>query len=266
MTKVIVHAGFHKTGTTSLQDFFSDNKAALAPYVAYYGKADFLKTGGHARIYAQRPFPHRLIKFRRSLRRFLQSIPDDKIIVLSRETFSGGMPGHHSLGGRLMVSYERAATRLAKVIISELKKRFGPDVDITFFYTVRAREPWIKSIYGHLLRSIRIADDFESFRDQFPEQLSPANEAAKLTKKLAPVPVVTSALEQTSQLPDGPASALLDLLEIPKDVRASLRPVEAKNTANSADLQDAFLKLNREIKDKALLKEKKEALLKRQRP
>ena len=29
--RVIVHAGFHKTGTTSLQDFLYQNKSSLAP-------------------------------------------------------------------------------------------------------------------------------------------------------------------------------------------------------------------------------------------
>ena len=265
MTKVIVHAGFHKTGTTSLQDFFSLNKEALAPHLAYYGKSDFLSAGSHARIYAQRPFPHRLLKFRKSLRRFLKSIPDKDVIVLSRETFSGGMPGHHTIGGRLMISYERVATRLAKVIISELHKRFGPNAEITFFYTTRAREPWIRSIYGHLLRSIRLTDDYENFRARFPEQLSPAHEAAVLATNISPVPVVTSALEETSLQPEGPAAALLDLLEIPEALRAQLLTVPAKNTANPLELQDAFLALNREIKSKTMLKEEKEALLLQQR-
>jgi hypothetical protein len=33
MTRVIVHAGYHKTGTTSLQDFLHRNRAALAPHL-----------------------------------------------------------------------------------------------------------------------------------------------------------------------------------------------------------------------------------------
>ncbi|MBU2981605.1 hypothetical protein KO498_07225 [Lentibacter algarum] len=262
MTKVIVHAGFHKTGTTSLQDFFSRNKTALAPHLAYYGKLDFNRAGAHARIYAQRPFPHRRRKFRLALRSFLSNIPDHQTIILSRETFSGGMPGHRRVTGGLMTSYVRPAKALAAVIIQELERRFGKDVDITFFYTTRAREPWLRSVYGHLLRSIRLTDTFDGFKARFPENLSPASEAAQLSKALAPRPVFTSALEDTQNRAEGPAAALLDLLNIPPKTRAALHPVPPKNTANSQDLQAEFLKLNRTIKNESKLKAKKEALLK----
>lgn len=229
--------------------------------MAYYGKMDFLDAGTQARIYAQRPFPHRLIKFRRALRAFLDSIPDHPTIVLSRETFSGGMPGHHTLSGRLMTSYQRPAKRLAKVIISELRRRFGPDVEITFFYTTRERESWLRSVYGHLLRSIRLTDDYASFRARFPKLLGPEAEAQKLARALAPVPVVTAALEAYSTAPEGPAAALLDLLAIPQATRSALRPVPRQNTANSQALQAEFLRLNCEIKNKAKLKAAKDALL-----
>ncbi|WP_298802471.1 hypothetical protein [uncultured Lentibacter sp.] len=259
--QVIVHAGFHKTGTTSLQSFFSQNKSALAPYLAYYGKDDFPAAGTQARLYAQRPFPHRLFKFRRALRAFLQSIPDHATIVLSRETFSGGMPGHRTLSGRLMTSYQGPATRLAKIIISELRRRFGPTTEITFFYTTRERESWLRSVYGHLLRSIRLTEDYESFRARFPELPGPEIEARRLAQRLSPVPVHTAALETYASAPEGPAAALLDLLEIPPALRSRLRPVARQNTANPPELQADFLRLNRSIKAKSALKAAKEALL-----
>ena len=258
--RVIVHAGFHKTGTTSLQDFFSTNAEALAPYLAYYGKADFLQAGAQARIYAQRPFPHRLYMFRRSLRRFLESIPEHETIVLSRETFSGGMPGHHTVSGRLMLSYERPAQRLARVIISELHRRFGRDAQIVFFYTTREREPWLRSVYGHLLRSIRVTDDWAAFKEKLSATPGPEAEAKALAHTL-PVPVQIAALEEHGSRPEGPAAALLDMLGVSDAIRANLVPVLPKNTADNATLQAAFLRLNREIESKAELKARKEALL-----
>ncbi len=260
MTRVIVHAGFHKTGTTSLQDFLNKNKTLLSRHLAYYGKMDFLAAGSHARLYAQRPFPHRLYRFRRSFRAFLASIPDHHTIVLSRETFSGGMPGHHTALGRLMRSYQRPARRLAAVIISELRRRFGQDIEITFFYTTRERENWCRSVYGHLLRSIRLTDDYETFRARFPALLGPEREAEQLASAL-PVPVRTARLEDYGNSPEGPAAAILDLLEIPQEIRAQLRPAPRSNTANSKELQTEFLAFNRTIKDKAKLKAAKEALL-----
>lgn len=260
MTQVIVHAGFHKTGTTSLQDFFSQNRTALADHLAYYGKLDFLEAGAHARIYAQRPFPHRLWRFRRSFRAFLAQIPDHHRILLSRETFSGGMPGHRTVSGRLMQSYQRPARRLAAVIIAELRRRFGAETEIIFFYTTRERESWIRSVYGHLLRSIRLTDDFETFRGRFPGLMGPEAEAEALAKAL-PVPVHTARLEDYADTPEGPAAALHDLLDVPPALRAHLRPVTPRNTGNTPALQAEFLRLNRDIRNKSKLKAAKSALL-----
>ena len=262
MTRVIVHAGYHKTGTTSLQDFMRNNKALLAPHLRYYGKNDFRQAGANARIYAQKPFPWRLYRFRKSLRRFLRDVPEGGTIVLSRETFSGGMPGHHRAGGALMISYYQPALRLAGVITSELRRRFGQDVDITFFYTTRAREAWIRSVYGHLLRSIRLTDDFDTFRAHFPALASPAEEAQRMAGALAPVPVVTAALEDWADHPNGPAEALLDLVGVPAETRKTLAPAHRANAGQSAELQAAFLALNRRGGSRAGLKAAKEKLLK----
>jgi len=261
MTRIIVHAGYHKTGTTSLQDFFRDNRAALAPHLRFYGKVDFLSAGAHARIYAQRPFPWRLWRFRRSLRHFLTTVDPGGTIVLSRETFSGGMPGHHRLGGALMMSYGKPARALASVIISELRRRFGQDVDITFFYTLRDRESWIKSVHGHLLRSIRLTDDFDQFRARFPELKGPADEAAEMATFLAPIPVITAPLETYQHRPEGPAAALLDLLNIPDDTRAALTPARRSNTGQSATLREKLRALNAKPLGKADLKREKDALI-----
>ncbi|MAM62771.1 hypothetical protein [Maritimibacter sp. UBA3975] len=261
MTLVIVHAGYHKTGTTSLQDFMSANRDALAPWVAYFGKQDFFGAGADARIYAQRPFPWRLARFRRSLRRFLRDLPDQPVILLSRETFSGGMPGHHRVNGEMMTSYYGPSLRLARTIISELRRRFGRDTEIVFFYTTREREAWIRSVHGHLLRSIRLTDDFDTFRNRFPALAAPAEEAERMRGALAPVPVVTAALEDWGAMREGPAGAVLNMLGVPEDVRATLAPVSCANTGQSADLREAFLALNRSDLSKADLKAAKARLI-----
>lgn len=261
MTRVIVHAGYHKTGTTSLQDFLGQNRAALAPWLACYGKADFLDAGAAARIYAQRPFPWRLWRFRRHLRAFLNDIPDAPVIVLSRETFSGGMPGHRRLGGRLMTSYHRPALALARVIIAEITRRFGPEVQIMFFYTTREREAWIRSVHGHLLRSIRLEDDFETFRARFPRLAGPEEEAARMARALAPVPVVTAALEDHAHAPEGPAAALLDLAGVPAEARATLRPAPRSNPGQTRAQREALLALNRQGLSRAALRAAKARLL-----
>jgi hypothetical protein len=261
MTRVILHTGFHKTGTTSLQDFMSRNRRILKPDCQYFGKMDFLAAGAHARIYAQRPFRWRLWRFRRSLRRFLATVEPSPQIVLSRETFSGGMPGHKSIGGRRIQNYQRSARALLPVIASEIIRRFGPDTQITFFLTTREKEAWIKSIHGHLLRSIKLPEDYDTFRAGFTDLLSPAEEAARLAQIL-PYPVVTAALEDSFSLAEGPAAPLLDLLKIPPRKRARMKPAPKSNIGPKADLRDTYLQLNRSNLRGPRLKTAKEAALK----
>ena len=261
MTRVIVHAGFHKTGTSSLQDFLFQNKAALAPFLDYYGKNDFLEAGSHARIYAQRPFPWRLNNFRKTFRDFLHSIPEAEVIVISRETFTGGMLGHRRFDGRLMTSYQKPARKLLPVIEDELRRRFGKDTNIMFFFTLREPESWIRSVHGHLLRSIRLKDSFKEFHDRFPDFLSPVQEAQKLAHFLAPTPVAMSYLEDWADHPEGPAGAILELLDVPDAVRQGLIPSQRSNVGQPENLRDEFLSLNKEKRSKQELKIAKEKLI-----
>ena len=155
MTRVIVHAGFHKTGTTSLQTHLAKLRQDVKPWFDYYGQNDFKNAGARARIYAQKPFLHRKLRFRLSFRAFLNSVPDAEVIVLSRETFCGVMPGHRDWRGRMLQSFAAAAVPLCRVVESELARRFDSP-RIEFVFTTREREAWIRSVYGHLLRSIHL--------------------------------------------------------------------------------------------------------------
>lgn len=260
MVHIVVHPGFHKTGTSSLQSWLGQNRRALKPYLSFYGKADFLAAGSAARIYGQKPYPWRLRAFRRTFDRFLSKIPDAPVIVLSRETFSGSMPGHRRFPARLIRDYRGVAVPLGQQIIAALQARFGPDVQITFLYTLRDRESWIRSVYGHLLRSIHLREDFAHFRARFPDLMDPRSEAEAIAKMLG-VDAHFVTLEDVGDHREGPASAVLDLLGVPQHVRDSLPAAVRANTGQTAALEDQFLILNRASRDKAALKAAKDAML-----
>lgn len=268
MTRVIVHAGFHKTGTTSLQDYLKQNRTALQPCLTYYGKADFPQAGAHARIYGQHRFWWRRLMFRRAFRRFLAAIPEAPVIVLSRETFSGAMPGHRTLGGRRVEDYAGAAVPLAREILRGLRGRFGPEVEVEFLYTLRDREDWLASVHGHLLRSIHLTEDLAAFAAGFASPPDPEAEAARIAWALAPVPVHVAWLEDLGRRPDGPAAAVLDLAGVPDALRAGLPLADRRNSGQTAALRAEFLRLNRAGGSRVALKAAKEALLaaSRQKP
>ena len=261
MVHVVVHPGFHKTGTSSLQSWLGQNRRALKPYLSFYGKADFLSAGSAARTYGQKPYPWRLRAFRRSFDRFLVKIPDAPVIVLSRETFSGSMPGHRRFPGRLIRNYRDVAVPLGRQIIAALQTRFGAEVQITFLYTLRDRESWIRSVYGHLLRSIHLREDYDTFRARFPDLIDPRAEAEAIAKALG-VAAHFVKLEDVGHRREGPASAVLDLLGVPQDVRDRLPAATRANSGQTLALEAEFLAMNRASRDKAALKAAKDAMLK----
>ncbi len=261
MTRVIVHAGFHKTATSSLQDFLHRNRDALKPYFDYYGRAEFQDAGAKARLYAQKPFPWRRTRFRHSFRRFLAAIPDAKTIVLSRENFSGAMPGHRDIYRRIISDYPRAAIPLAQEIIQELHRRFGPKTKVQFLYTTRAQTDWLYSVYRHLLRSIHLRQDFGAFCTGFSRLPNPETDARTIANTLAPVPVYIARLEDFADQPEGLAAAILDLVDFPDDARDALLPMRHINRGQDADIEHEFLKINRSGQPKSTLKILKDRIL-----
>jgi hypothetical protein len=258
---VIVHAGFHKTGTTSLQKHLAQVRRAMAPYFAYYGQNDFKNAGARARIYAQRPFFHRRLRFRLSFRRFLNAIPDADTIVLSRETFSGVMPGHRDWRGRTLQDYAPTTIRLCREVAGELRRRFGPNTQIEFVFTVRERESWIRSVYGHLLRSIHLRESFDEFRALFPDLIDLREEAAKVAQALAPCPVHVFALENYTAHRHGTAAIIMELAGVPDAVQAKLPGAARANAGQSRDLEAQFFALNHSGKSRAELRRIKDAML-----
>ncbi len=258
--RVIVHAGFHKTGTSSLQDYLRDHRELLSDRVAVYLKNDFLRAGNLGRIYGLKPYPWRRRQFRDTFREFLDGITDDPVIFLSWEGFSGVMPGHRRFLTGQISNYSRAAIPLARTIGAELKRRFGPETQVEFLYTLRDPEDWLRSVYGHLVRSIRITDDFSGFRDSFDPVPDLAREAALIARALAPIPVHVVRLEDVGATPQGPATALLDLIGMPQGDRAALPLAIRANKGLSPDAEAEFLRLNREVTDSVALKRQKDRI------
>jgi len=265
MTRVIVHAGFHKTGTTSLQKYLAQNRSTFAPYFDYYGQNEFQNAGAHARIYAQKPFIWRRSKFRRSFAKFLRGIPDADVIVLSRETFSGNMPGHRDWRGRPIQNFRKSAIPLCRDIADALRRRFGRDVQVEYLFTTRDADAWLSSVYGHLVRSIHLTEDYDAFRALFPRKLDLQDEAESIAKALRPMAVHTVKLEDVADCHEGPAAAVLDLVNLPQVLRNTLPAAEPENLRQDAKIEAEMMALNRSGLSKERMKSKKEHLLRRTR-
>lgn len=265
MVKVIVHAGFHKTGTTSLQAFLERNRKPLKPHADIYLKTDLKTARFLGRWYGQRPVFWRRWLFRRGFRKFLNGIPAAKTIVLSRESFSGIMLGYHANGRRPRQTYAPVASTLALEIIRGLKKRFGPGVQITFLYTLRNGENLLQSLHGHILKTSPLTEDFATFCQTFGPAPDLKAEAEKIRQAIAPVPVETATLESLADHRFGPAKAILDLLDLPPDLLKNLKPATRNNPGQSEALRRKFLAMNRTSNRARDLKTQKQLLADQER-
>jgi len=262
MTRVIVHAGFHKTGTSSLQTYLGQNRAALRPWLSFAGVGDRLhRSAVAARVYAKKPFSWRLRQFRRAMRADLAALEDAPVLVLSREHYAGVMPGLLAWNRRPITSFVPAGTALGRVIAGELRRRYGPQCRVEFLFTTREAESWARSVHAHLLRSSRLTDEFDAFRQLFPARIDLAEDARTICAAIGPDAAHIAALEDHATARAGPAEVVLDLAGVPGPVRRALPPARRVNTAVPPELAERFLELNRTVRSARALARRKAALL-----
>ncbi|WP_380056676.1 hypothetical protein ACFE33_02930 [Falsihalocynthiibacter sp. SS001] len=260
MTRVIVHAGFYKTGTTSLQRYFERNAHRLDG-VHYFKKDAFSDSAVAARMYALRPFIWRRLSFRRAFERALETLPDTQIIILSREQFSGVMPGSRTIWRRRVTDFRTAGIPLAREISRALKRRFGPETEIEFLYTLRDGESWVHSVYRHQLRSRKLTESFKPFRKTFPTTIDLRQQADDIAKAARATSVHFSTLEDTASSKFGPATALLGLLDLDESTLNELPRARLENEGLSEELTVQFQDLNKSSLRKSELKSAKKALI-----
>lgn len=256
MTRILVHAGFHKTGTTSLQRMLIANRRKLETEFRVFLRKDMLPLCETARGYSLKQDPLELALFSYEAARFFQGLSrdDPRPVCVSSEDLSGHMPGRHGL-----VGYDAAPRLMA--CLAETAAKCLPDPEITFFFSTRQPEAWVKSCYGQHLNATRMVDDFATYeRDHMPHA-DLAAVVQRIADTVAQSPVVSAALEDSAQTLLGPLGPLLDILQPSPKMQAELTPLPAANVARSEDILAELLRMNRSDLDKKALAMAKKALL-----
>ena len=162
LTRVIVHAGFHKTGTTTVQRCLQLNRGLLAPHAQVLLRAELAGTSTAAGLYARWRLPPLRWWLRHRLRRALRRHPpiEGRAVVISCERLSGMMPGRHG-GWRYDLAPE-----LAVETVRALRAVWGARVEVGFVYTTRDADAWTESVWRHLVRHDGMTLPFERFCDR----------------------------------------------------------------------------------------------------
>jgi hypothetical protein len=256
IARVIIHAGFHKTGTTTVQRALDTYRALIEPYARILLKPDIAEVCDAALLYARAPSPTALTAFSTAMRAHLTAWDpaDQRAVIISAEDLCGLIPGRRGRQG-----YPHASALLQQ-LITDLAA-FFPSAQPQLYFSTREGEAWMRSCHAHHLRHARCTlDEFDYATEQRADADLTAI-VAGIAAHVDPVPVTAAALEDSTTLPHGPLTPLLDLLDLPRMLRNQIAPLTPANTALPRDISTAFLALNRSDLDEPALATAKRALI-----
>lgn len=254
--RIIIHAGFHKTGTTNLQQTLRANRAALRPDIRLVLRPRMTALCSSARGYSisREDYDLGLVKYEAALLMEALETETARTLILSSEDLSGHMPGRHGLHGY------GAAPDLMRALSVAIKTA-DPDAQVTFFFTTRAADPWLRSCYAQHLRTARMIWDEADYLKRLKTSAALDQIIDQIRSEVSDREVVTAALEEHADRPLGVADALLDYLEFTTHRRAKLVPSATHNAALSPEVCTRLLALNRSDLEPAALKKAKRAVI-----
>lgn len=253
--RVIVHAGFHRTGTTSIQHMMQRNARKLARHFRILTRRQMPALCEAARAWSVSNDPADLALVTFELAQILEPLAksDTRALVLSSEDLSGHMPGRFHLTG-----YDAAPTLMAT--IQRTVQTCLPDADLAFFFTTRATAPWLHSTWAQHVRAIRFTEP----RDAYIARMAPHTDLPAQVARIADTvtaPVHSARLEDSKDTPFGPFTPLLDLMQAPQELRAKLTALPPSNPSFPDPVLAKFIALNQSDLSRAELAEAKKALM-----
>lgn len=256
MRRIIIHAGFHKTGTTNLQQTLRANRAALRPEIRLVLRPGMKALCEAARAYSltREEYDLGLVKYEAAL--LVESLQTEQATtaIISSEDLSGHMPGRHGLHGYGATPHIMRAIWVAF-------KTAAPDTALSFFFTTRTQDAWLRSCYAQHLRAYRMTWDEADYLKRLRASADHIRIVDLIKRELPEVPMYHAALEDHCDRPLGIAEALLDALDISANRRDGFVRSDTRNAALSPALLDELLTLNRSDLDAPSLRAAKRALI-----
>lgn len=237
--RIIIHAGFHKTGTSTIQATLRENRMAMKKHAALRLRWHMQELLSATRGYATWRDPITLMKVQNRFEALLDRLPGmpRRTLILSAEELVGHLPGRGDL-----MNYSAAPILLHTYW--EIAKKHFPAANIQFYLSTRAPEAWLASAYWEHVKSSNMTLNFDAFREKYPDAANLDEIVAEVAARV-PVPVHQCALEACQNLPLGPAQPLLNLCDLPTDLLSALAAPPPANTRPNKDILAAMLEANR---------------------
>lgn len=256
--RILLHPGFHKTGTSSLQRGAAARSEQLAPHMRMMITQDVLHAARAARRYSARPGDAALRSFAEELTAAIRRLAprDTRALMISSEDLSGYIPGNHEVP-----AYD-AAPALTNVAVAVLRSHFGDDAQVTVWFTTRNARDWQRSVYWQNLRAMRVTESFEAYRSRLERAARLNDIVAEVARHVGTRAGVTSTpIEVCGTDPLGPLGTALSLLGVPSQ---GLAPLPAENVQPDGAAEE-LLALNRSNLDDDTLADAKRRVLQKYR-
>lgn len=253
--QIVIHAGFHKTGTSSVQQVLRLNRPHLKPFMRSVLKGSMTDLTHSARGFSTWRDPLTLAKFRRRFETLLSRHADmpRRTLCLSGEELAGHLPGRGTL-----TDYCAAPVLAAEM--ARVAGRIHPRAKVVFYYSTRAPEPWLQSAYWEHVRSSSMTMGWQEFGSTY----AGAADLDRIVDEIAsaqPHDVHRARLEDSAIMTSGPATPLLALCGVaPSMIKALAMPPPANERHDEAVLL-ALLAANREYPDRQARRAAKQAIL-----
>lgn len=241
--RIILHTGFHKTGTTSMTTTLRANRPALKAQVAMRLPPQMRALISATRGYSTWRDPLTLIKAETRFHALLDDLPPmpRRTLIITSEELGGHLPGR----GDLM---DYSAMPIMLYSFWSIAKQKFPAADIQIYLSTRNQADWLVSAYWQHVKSSSMTLDLDDFLGEFHAAGDLLNMVNEIASRV-PCPTHHCALEDSKHRPLGPADPLLDLCDIPQAVRDTLQAAPAENIRpDMATLLD-LLDINRTVKD-----------------
>jgi hypothetical protein len=241
--RIILHAGFHKTGTSTVQQTLRQNRVRLKSQAALRLRWHMQDLILACRGYSTWRDPLTLIKVQHRFHKLLEELPGmpRRSLIISAEELVGHLPGRGDLD-----DYS-AAPELLYALWEIAAERF-PKAEILIYLTTRGRDTWLASAWAEHVKSSSMTLGFDEFASRYRH----AGDLPAMVTEVAsrvPCPVHQAALEDCLRMPLGPTTPLLRLCELPVEVEVGLEPVPPHNARPDPALLQALLEANRKFTD-----------------
>ena len=237
--RIILHAGFHKTGTSSIQATLRENRVALKPHAALRLRWHMQELISATRGYSTWRDPLTLIKVQDRFEVMMNGVPGmpRRTLIISAEELSGHLPGRGDLD-----DYS-AAPVLLYAFWEIITKRY-PAANIVIYLSTRAPDAWLKSAHWEHVKASNMTMDVDAFRERYHKAANLDDMVSEIASRV-PCPVHHAALEDCRDLPLGPADPLLDLCDLPLSLRPELVATPPANRRLGDDVLQAMIEANK---------------------